>query len=177
MVMQSARIETPIGAVRVFVAEGGLVGLGFEDGLGGLKTFLNRRFGGEVVEEANDPAGVATRLGAYFAGDLAALDAIRVDPGGTPFQRDIWSALRKVPAGSTISYSGLAAAAGHAEAVRATGLANARNPIAIVIPCHRVIGADGSLTGYGGGIERKRWLLRHEAKLRQLPWEGSASTR
>ena len=98
-------------------------------------------------------------------GSLCGLDGISADSGGTPFQRDVWAALRRVPAGRTASYSELAALSGHPRAVRAVGLANARNSIPLVIPCHRVIGADGSLTGYGGGLERKEWLLRHERGL------------
>lgn len=162
MAVDFARIESPVGALLLFALDGSLVGLGFEDRCGGLKKFLNRRFGGEPIEDSKDPAGAASRLAAYFAGDLDAIDKIPVDPGGTPFQRDVWTALRRVGAGRTVAYSDLAKLSGHPDAVRAVGLANARNPIAIVIPCHRVIGADGSLTGYGGGLERKTWLLRHE---------------
>ena len=87
---------------------------------------------------------------------------IAVDPAGTAFQREVWSALQRIPTGSTASYSDIAVAVGRPAAVRAVGLANARNPIAVVIPCHRVVGRDGSLTGYAGGLERKRWLLEHE---------------
>lgn len=162
MALSFARMETPIGALLLFAADGALSGLAFEDQYAGLKKHLNRRFGGQVIEEDADPAGAVSRLAAYFAGDLEAIDSIPADPGGTPFQREVWSALRRVPAGRTVAYSELARLTAHADAVRAVGLANARNPIAIVVPCHRVIGADGSLTGYGGGLERKAWLLRHE---------------
>jgi methylated-DNA-[protein]-cysteine S-methyltransferase len=105
---------------------------------------------------------VVRRLHAYFAGDLRALDEIPVDPTGTAFQRKVWQALRNIPVGHTVSYSELAENIGSPKAIRAVGTANARNPIAIVLPCHRVIGANGSLTGYGGGLDRKRWLLQHE---------------
>ena len=94
---------------------------------------------------------------------VGGLDALPVDPGGTPFQHAVWTALRGIPAGTTASYGGLARAIGHADAVRAVGAANGANPIWLVLPCHRVIGADGSLTGYAYGLERKRWLLTHEA--------------
>jgi methylated-DNA-[protein]-cysteine S-methyltransferase len=102
------------------------------------------------------------QLGAYFAGELTAFD-LPLEPRGTPFQQRVWAALRQIPYGTTTSYGRLAARLGDPRAVRAVGLANGRNPISIVIPCHRVIGADGSLTGYGGGLHRKRWLLSLES--------------
>lgn len=110
---------------------------------------------------------VTDRLDRYFAGDIGALDDIEVEFGarGTPFQRKVWRALRSVPAGATCSYADIAERIGAPLAVRAVGAANGKNPIAIVVPCHRVIGKDGSLTGYGGGLDRKRWLLRHERAL------------
>jgi methylated-DNA-[protein]-cysteine S-methyltransferase len=111
---------------------------------------------------------VVSRLGDYFAGDLDALADIPVNPGGTPFQRSVWSALRRVAPGQTVAYRDLARAIGAPAAVRAVGAANGANPIAIVIPCHRAIGADGSLTGYAGGLERKRWLLAHEGQQLRL---------
>jgi methylated-DNA-[protein]-cysteine S-methyltransferase len=107
---------------------------------------------------------------AYFAGDLTAIDALEADPAGTEFQRQVWTELRRIPAGATISYSQLAARVGRPEAVRAVGAANGRNPVPIVVPCHRVIGANGSLVGYGGGLELKRWLLVHEGLLPGRLW-------
>jgi len=101
-------------------------------------------------------------LEAYFAGELAAIEPLRVEPGGTEFQRSVWAALRAIPAGATASYARIAQNIGRQKAVRAVGMANHVNPVCIVVPCHRVIGADGALTGYGGGLERKAWLLRHE---------------
>jgi methylated-DNA-[protein]-cysteine S-methyltransferase len=106
-------------------------------------------------------------LRAYFDGVLDALDSLPVDLAGTPFQRKVWSALRTIPAGTTKSYAALAETVGITGGARPVGTANGRNPVAIVIPCHRVIGADGSLTGYAGGLARKRWLLRHEGALRE----------
>lgn len=114
-----------------------------------------------------DPAGCTRALQAYFSGELDAIDGLRVAPAGTPFQHDVWRALRDVRGGTTTSYGELAARLGRPQASRAVGLANGSNPIAIVIPCHRVVGADGSLTGYGGGLDRKRWLLAHEATIRR----------
>jgi methylated-DNA-[protein]-cysteine S-methyltransferase len=101
-------------------------------------------------------------LSAYFAGHVESIDTLAIATGGTTFQRRVWSALRAIPAGRTVSYQALAAAIGHPRAVRAVGAANGANPIGIVVPCHRVVGTDGSLTGYGGGLDRKRWLLSHE---------------
>ena len=115
--------------------------------------------GSEELPTSDDPAGVLSRLRAYFAGARAATDTIAVDLGGTEFQRRVWSKLREIPCGRTLSYGDLAAAIGAPKAVRAVGAANGANPASIVVPCHRVIGSHGALVGYGGGIERKRWLL------------------
>ena len=108
------------------------------------------------------PAELRERLNAYFAGSLQALDAVAVCTSGTAFQREVWDALRLLRPAQTVSYGELARRIGRPNASRAVGLANATNPIAVVVPCHRVIGADGSLTGYAGGLARKRWLLAHE---------------
>ncbi len=132
-----------------------------EDEVGRLLRRQHRRDDiGLKLRGAASTAGRA--LEAYLAGDLHAIDAVRVNAPGTAFQREVWAALRAIPAGTTLSYGGLAAQLNRPKAVRAVGLANGSNPIAVVVPCHRVIGADGSLTGYGGGLERKRWLLEHE---------------
>jgi len=104
-------------------------------------------------------------LAAYFAGAVTALEGLAARPAGTPFEQEVWQALRRIPPGHTWSYGQLARAIGRPRAVRAVGRANGRNPVSLVLPCHRVIGADGSLTGYGGGLERKAWLLRHEGAL------------
>ncbi|WP_371744667.1 methylated-DNA--[protein]-cysteine S-methyltransferase [Nordella sp. HKS 07] len=101
-------------------------------------------------------------LRAYYAGDIGAVDELATEGGGTPFQERVWAELRRIPVGTTISYGELAVRLGDKKATRAVGLANGRNPISVVVPCHRVIGADGSLTGYGGGVPRKKWLLAHE---------------
>jgi len=100
---------------------------------------------------------------AYFAGQLEAISKLPVARSGTEFQNQVWTALRQIPGGTTLSYGALAKEIGRPTAVRAVGLANGSNPIAIIVPCHRVVGANASLTGYGGGLERKRWLLQHEA--------------
>jgi methylated-DNA-[protein]-cysteine S-methyltransferase len=146
-----------IGPLEVYVAEGKLVALGFGDGEG---RRLKKRFG--EVDWKVGASLPARRLREYLDGDLDALAALEVEPGGTPFQRQVWAALRRIPVGTTISYGELARTVGNPRAVRAVARANALNPIAIVIPCHRVIGSDGKLTGYAGGLPRKQWLLEHE---------------
>ena len=162
MKLKMDEIETPIGTLRMAALEGTLCAVGFADHWAALAAALQQRFGEVRVERQADPGGATSRLAAYFAGELSALDDLRVDVGGTPFQRRVWTALRTIPAGRTASYSEVARAIGRRGAVRAVGAANGANPISIVVPCHRVIRADGSLCGYGGGIERKRWLLQHE---------------
>jgi methylated-DNA-[protein]-cysteine S-methyltransferase len=127
-----------------------------------MRRLLERHYGPIKPKAAVAPKPLKAALSAYFEGDLTSLDAIECATGGTPFQRAVWTALRDIPAGTTLSYGALAQRIGRPTAVRAVGLANGANPISLVVPCHRVIGADGSLTGYGGGIARKRWLLRHE---------------
>ena len=160
--LETARVETPIGPFFLVVHEGTLVAASFDGRQDGLARGLGRRFGVVSLEEHPDPGGIVARLRAYFGGDLPALDTIPANPGGTPFQQRVWAALRRIPVGTTLSYSEMARDIGDPDAVRAVGTANGSNPVPVVIPCHRVIGADGSLTGYGGGLERKRWLLAHE---------------
>ncbi len=162
MTLEVAEFHSPIGTIMLAVREGALAALVFAEGWPDRRARLVKRFGDVDLRGAADPAGVSGRLAAYFAGDLGALDAIAVDSGGTPFQRRVWAALRTIPPGETVSYQTLARRIGAPTAVRAVGAANGDNPVGIVVPCHRVIGADGSLTGYAGGIERKRWLLTHE---------------
>ncbi|HVY81313.1 MAG TPA: methylated-DNA--[protein]-cysteine S-methyltransferase [Steroidobacteraceae bacterium] len=130
-----------------------------------MTKWLRRQYGVRLVlERGSAPPPIREALDEYFAGRLDALDRIPCQADGTPFQQAVWTALRAIPAGQTISYGALAERLGNPQAVRAVGLANGSNPIPIVIPCHRVIGSDGSLTGYGGGLERKRWLLAHEGR-------------
>jgi len=157
------RLDSPCGPLALALRDGRLCALDF--GEAPLLARVRKRFGDEVLRCEADPHGLTTRLRAYLAGDLQALDGIEVDPGGTPFQAEVWSALRRIPAGETRSYTELAASVGRPRAARAVGRANALNPVAIVLPCHRVVGADGSLTGYAGGLEMKRFLLRHEGAL------------
>lgn len=156
------RLPTPIGDVVLAVHAGRLCAVAFGDD-DWLHAHLVRRFGPSVAfTPADDPAGFTTRFRAYFGGDVAALDAIPVDTGGTAFQQEVWQALRDIPAGETRTYGQVAAKLGRPGAARAVGITNSKNPVALVLPCHRVVGADGTLTGYAGGLDRKRWLLRHE---------------
>lgn len=162
MTLAIATVASPIGDLTVTLNGSCLVAVAFEGAWPDVRASLNRRFPGVDVDSGNRPAGVIAHLRRYFEGQLDALQTIDVDPGGTPFQARVWGALRDIPPGRTVSYGELARAIGAPTAVRAVGAANGANPIPIVIPCHRVIGADGRLVGYGGGLERKRWLLQHE---------------
>ena len=162
MTLEVAEFHSPIGTIMLAVRDGALAALVFAEGWPDRRARLVKRFGDVDLRRAADPAGVSGRLAAYFAGDLGALDPIAVDAGGTPFQSRVWAALRTIPPGETVSYQTLARRIGAPTAVRAVGAANGDNPVGIVVPCHRVIGADGRLTGYAGGLARKRWLLAHE---------------
>jgi O-6-methylguanine DNA methyltransferase len=144
-------------------AQGQLRALDFSDFGERMHRLLARHYGVFALADGEAPAAIIAALDAYFAGDLAALDGVAVATGGTDFQRSVWAALRQIPAGQTSGYGALAARIGKPGAARAVGLANGMNPVGIVVPCHRVIGASGALTGYAGGVERKRWLLAHEA--------------
>lgn len=159
------RMASPVGTLLLVTdAEARLHALHWQDGEAHLRQSLKRHYGAKLRldERKAPPSPAAQALEAYFAGDLQAIDKVEVAMAGTPFQREVWAALRQIPVGKTLSYGALAAKIGRPKAVRAVGLANGANPIGIVVPCHRVIGADCSLTGYGGGLDRKRWLLDHE---------------
>ena len=147
----------------------------FTDHEAGLRRMLARQYGekGFALERATNPGGLTARVDAYFGGDLHAIDTLPVALVGTPFQVEVWTALREIPCGTTLSYSDLAQRIGRPSAVRAVGLANGANPIGVVVPCHRVVGRDGRLVGYGGGMSRKRWLLDHESGVRSL-WPAAS---
>lgn len=164
------RIETPVGELIIIAdRDGNLRTIHFMDREDRLMRQLQTHYGrnGFLLEPKKNPANLTSAMEAYINGDLSIIDDLPVATGGTQFQRTVWAELRKIPCGETISYSELACRIDNPAAVRAVGLANGANPISIVVPCHRVIGANGTLTGYGGGIERKRWLLAHEARARQ----------
>ena len=152
-----SEVASPIGAL-LLVGEGGVLsGVYMERHRHGPEPEIRSGQRDDVVFRA-----VREQFESYFAGRLTVFD-LPLAPQGTEFQQRVWRALRDIPYGETISYAELARRIGRPLAVRAVGAANGRNPISIIVPCHRVIGSDGSLTGFGGGIERKRWLLAHEA--------------
>jgi methylated-DNA-[protein]-cysteine S-methyltransferase len=158
-----SRLQTPIGtALLVSDADGVLRALDWVEYQPRMKELLRLQYGAVILQETRPPKDIATALRGYFKGDLACLGAIKWRVAGTPFQRKVWTALPKIAAGTTTSYGRLAAQLGMPRAVRAVGHANGSNPISVVLPCHRLIGANGSLVKYGGGLERKRWLLQHE---------------
>ena len=160
------RIDTPLGEL-VIVADANdrLRLVGFSDGHPRVERELETQ---GTVTRTRDPGGFSSALRAYFEGDLAAIDGLPVVEHGTKFQRSVWKALCEIPCGETRSYADIARRIRNPAAVRAVGLANGANPVGIVVPCHRVIGANGTLTGYGAGVERKRWLLEHESRQKTL---------
>jgi methylated-DNA-[protein]-cysteine S-methyltransferase len=166
MLLNYDQLESPIGSILLAVEGGQLCALEFADSETRFAASLRRRYGSVSLHAAADPCEFSSRLRAYFAGELHTIDGIAVCTGGTSFQQQVWAALRAIPPGTTRSYGALAAQLGNPAAARAVGAANGRNPISIVIPCHRLIGSDGRLVKYGGGMDRKGWLLRHEGAMR-----------
>ena len=158
-------VPSAVGLIVIAARDERLVSLDFGACRGRMLAGLVARYGPARLKPARDPFGMSRRINAYLAGDLGAVNDILVEPGGTPFQRAVWMALRRVPAGTTVTYAQLARTVGRPTASRAVGAANGKNPVSIVIPCHRMIGSDGSLTGYGGGLHRKGWLLGHEGAI------------
>ena len=161
------RLESAIGTLLlIHDRQGHIRALDFHDFESRMRRLLRLHYGVEgddfTIEDRAAPTTIRQAISDYFLGDLCAINSIPVTTGGTSFQREVWAALRTIRAGTTVSYGALARQLGRPKSVRAVGLANGANPVAIVVPCHRVIGTDGSLTGYGGGISRKRWLLTHE---------------
>jgi O-6-methylguanine DNA methyltransferase len=186
MKLQQAFIETPLGPMVALATSDALCALEFTTNRSlprsrtaarpsprassepalptRLAARLQRWFAPYEIERRSNAVIVRTRewLDEYFSGRGAAADAIPLELRGAPFERRVWGELRKIPAGATSSYGAIARQLGSAGAPRAVGLANGANPIAIIVPCHRVIGSNGTLTGYGGGLDRKQWLLDHE---------------
>jgi methylated-DNA-[protein]-cysteine S-methyltransferase len=157
------RRTTPIGiALLVTDGDGVLRALDWEDYEHRMRELLRLHYGAVDLRKQRAPAEMRAALSGYFEGDLGQLTTIKWRVAGTPFQHKVWTALATIPVGTTLSYGALAAKLDMPKAVRAVGHANGSNPISVVVPCHRLIGADGSLVKYGGGLERKRWLLRHE---------------
>jgi methylated-DNA-[protein]-cysteine S-methyltransferase len=162
MNLQIDRVESAMGTILLVTDGECLCALDFADCETRMAELLQRRFGPYRLNESTDPLGFSSRMRAYLSGDLTAIESIPVRTDGSPFHRRVWAALRAIPAGTTTTYGALAATLGQPTASRAVGLANSRNPVGIVVPCHRVIGANATLTGYAGGLGRKRWLLEHE---------------
>jgi methylated-DNA-[protein]-cysteine S-methyltransferase len=159
---------TPIGELLVVADRAGnLRTIDWSDHEKRMRLLLDRYCGkgAYTFERARDPGGLTRAMKDYFKGDIDVIDRLPVETTGTPFQKSVWKALRKIRRGTTISYAELAGRIGKPRAIRAAGLANGQNPISIVVPCHRVIGSNGTLTGYGGGLPRKKWLLEHEGAL------------
>lgn len=157
------RLATPIGiALLVTDTAGALRALDWEDYEHRMRELLRLHYGAVDLSDRPAPTQVRTALSGYFEGDFGQLSGIAWRIAGTPFQQKVWNALANIPVGITMTYGALAARIDMPKAVRAVGHANGSNPISVVLPCHRLIGADGSLVKYGGGLERKRWLLRHE---------------
>ena len=157
------RLQTPIGTALLVTDAGGVLrALDWEEHEPRMKDLLRLQYGAVVLKDERSPRDLRAALTAYFKGNLASLKSIKWRVVGTPFQHKVWTALPKIPVGTTTSYGALAAKLGMPRAVRAVGHANGSNPISVVVPCHRLIGANGALVKYGGGLERKRWLLEHE---------------
>jgi methylated-DNA-[protein]-cysteine S-methyltransferase len=157
-------VPTPIGGLTLVVCEDRLCMAEFSDCEHRMAKWLEKRMAkskGALADGAVPPS-FAQGFAAYFDGDVAALDWLEVEFSGTDFQNGVWSALRGIPPGRTFAYSAFAERLGRPQAARAVGHANGSNPLSIVVPCHRLVGADGALTNYGGGLWRKRWLLDHE---------------
>jgi len=162
-VLELAAIESPVGPLSIAVHDDRVCALWF-GASGALAAVLRRWYPDDAPKTVRDPGGAVTALDSYFSGRLDALDGLPVELHGTPFQKRVWERLRSVRAGRTASYAEIAKAIGAPNAVRAVGAANGANPVALIVPCHRIIGSNGDLTGYGGGLDRKRWLLAHEAQ-------------
>jgi methylated-DNA-[protein]-cysteine S-methyltransferase len=157
------RLATPIGTALLVTDEvGSLRAFNWTDYEPAMRKWLARHYPKAQLVEGRAPAPVRGPFEAYFRGEADALETVPWTASGTPFQLKVWETLCTIPAGETLSYAGLAERIGRPTAVRAVGLANGANPVAVVVPCHRVIGSNGSLTGYGGGLPRKQWLLAHE---------------
>ncbi len=158
-------LATPIGELIVVAdGDGALRTIDWTDHEKRMTLLLDRYYGKGryILMPKRDPGGLTSAMRRYFKGEIGVLQDLAVATSGTDFQTSVWKALRRIKDGTTISYAELANRIGKPKAVRAAGLANGQNPISIVVPCHRVIGSNGSLTGYGGGLHRKQWLLAHE---------------
>lgn len=170
LVLSRESISSPLGTLFVITdQDGNLRAVDWEEYEPRLNLLLNRHYAKQGFKLNTAPSdklsNAAKSLKDYFEGNLNALDNLPVRTGGTTFQKQVWAALRTIRLGTTLTYGDLAKQIGNPKAVRAVGLANGSNPIGIVVPCHRVIGSNGKLTGYAGGVDKKKWLLEHEAAI------------
>lgn len=160
--LHTETLDSPIGQIVIVYAGDKVCALDYADYTERMNQLLQRRYQKFQLRKVSRKSGVTKQLKAYLAGELDAINSITVDTGGTSFQQRVWTALRGIPSGTTWTYGEVATQLGTPRAYRAVGAANALNPIAIIVPCHRLVGANGALTGYAGGLERKEWLLMHE---------------
>jgi len=162
------KINSPLGDIALsYDTDGILHSLDWvEEGRADYYS-LDRYYKSTARQTKKAPRVITKALKCYFDGDISAIEEISIALPGTQFQHDVWQALRKIPPGTTCSYKDIAIGLNNPNAVRAVGMANNANPIAIVVPCHRVIGADGKMVGYGSGVPRKEWLLKHEGVLQE----------
>ena len=169
MEIAESKLKSPVGELRLAATDAGLCRVGFPGTVENFRRELAHRFGEIRMIDGAARRSILERasrmLERYFSGRREDFAALPLDPGGTEFQREVWNSLRAIPSGETRSYGQIAAAIGRPSAVRAVGSANRMNPLAIVVPCHRVIGSDGALRGYAGRLDRKDWLLRHEGAI------------
>jgi methylated-DNA-[protein]-cysteine S-methyltransferase len=163
------RLPSPMGTMLLVSDGKSLCSLDFADCAARMMGLLQKRHESVTLVEAIDPQGFSSQIRAYLAGDFSSLNDLPVNGGGTDFQQLVWQELQTIPVGMTITYGELATKLGKPTASRAVGMANSLNPVAIVVPCHRVIGAKAKLTGYAGGLDRKQWLLQHEGWHDQRP--------
>jgi methylated-DNA-[protein]-cysteine S-methyltransferase len=179
MLLHHDEFQSPIGKI-LFASDGeSICALDFSGYEPRMQALLQKRYGATEFRRASDPLNLQASLRDYFSGDIHAFDATPVRTAGSRFQEQVWRALRTIPAGETWTYGKLANQLNRPTAARAVGHANSLNPVAIILPCHRVIGASSSLTGYAGGLDRKQWLLEHEGALPatlnlQLPQRATA---
>lgn len=162
MVVTREDFESPIGVVSILTCEAAVIALDYGDYEHRMLRLLTRAWGECELRAQHTVSDHHRKVRDYFAGDLTAVDSVHTEIRGTVFQQAVWTALRKIPPGTTWSYLNLAKRLGNDKAVRAVGAANGQNPIAIIHPCHRVVASNHSLTGYAGGLHRKQWLLDHE---------------
>ncbi|HKB11584.1 MAG TPA: methylated-DNA--[protein]-cysteine S-methyltransferase [Vicinamibacterales bacterium] len=174
MQLHRSIIVTPVGEMMALASDEGLCALEFvgpDERMTRLEARLQRHFPPHAIADRESPIIARARrwLDAYFAGESAEIGNVALDMRGAPFEKRVWQALTRIPPGETTSYGAIAKSLGSAGASRAVGAANGANPVSIIVPCHRVIGASGHLTGYGGGLDRKTWLLNHEKRWSRVP--------